>query len=503
MFKTKKRGLSLISRMLVAVMIIQLFIAAPFAVQAKDISTQAELYVSPSGSDANDGLSAETAFATLAKARDAVRAINDDMTGDIYVYLMDGTWELDETLTFDERDSGTNGFTVHSQAAPGAKPIMSGGKQIDATWTVAEDVNWLSNGLKAYKTSFVRDDKIRSIYVNDQRASMTRKTTRPKRSVGSYRVNAGQADWAWVSGSKPSGNVFNSSFLPANTRNPQNIELESGSTWVKAVVCAASLEDIGNDETQVNFQMPYAAMAQTLNWNCAYNPTGNNDVTNVFEWLSKEGEFYFDQAGSTLYYIPRAGEDMSEAEGIVPELDQLINITGSQPLNTYVENIVFDGIKFAYADWNLYEVEGSHGNATVQAATVINKYADGNWHNDIYRSYDVPTAAIQVNTAKNVKFINGEISNTGYLGIHLENDVWNCDVTGNYIAQTGGAGVVIGHPQHVYENDTPAHRVGNGATYDKEKFPAGTESAPKHINITNNYLLENCYFFPCNDTITY
>ncbi len=502
MFKTKKRGLSMISRLLVAVMILQLFLAAPFAVQAKEIVGQAEFYVSPTGSDSNDGLSADTAFATLEKARDAVRKINGNMTGDITVYLMDGTWELDETFKLDERDSGTNGFTVRYQAAPGAKPIISGGKTIDAEWEVAEDVDWLQNGLVAYKTHFERDDKIRAIYVNDQRASMTRKTARPKRSAGTYAVTKGQADWAWVSGSKAAGNVFNSSFLPADTRNPQNIELESGSTWVKAVVCADTLQDIGNGETQVNFQMPYAAMAQTLSWNCNYNPTGNNDVTNVFEWLSKEGEFYFDQAGSTLYYIPRAGEDVNTAEVIVPVLDQLVNITGSKPLNTYAENIVFEGIKFAYTDWNLYEVEGSHGNATVQAATVITKYADGNWHNDIYRAYDVPTAAIQVNTAKNIQFINGEISNTGYLGIHLENDVWNCDVSGNYVGQTGGAGIVIGHPQHVYENDPDDYRVGNGATADKEKFARGTESVPKHINIMNNYLLENCYFFPGNAPIT-
>ena len=487
----------------------QYLISDAFKVWLTDPSTQEEdeetneFYVSPNGSDENDGKSAETPFATLEKARDAVREINGDMQEDITVYLMDGTWELDETLKFDERDSGTNGFDIHYVAAEGAKPIISGGKTIDAEWEVAEDVDWLQNGLVAYKTHFERDDKIRAIYVNDQRASMTRKTARPKRSAGTYSVTKGQADWAWTSGSKAAGNVFASDFLPANTRNPQNIELESGSTWVKAVVCAASLEDIGNNETQVNFQMPYAAMAQTLSWNCNYNPTGNNDVTNVFEWLSKEGEFYFDQAGSTLYYIPRAGEDMDTAEVIVPVLDQLVNVTGSKPLDTYAENIVFDGIKFAYTDWNLYEVEGSHGNATVQAATVITKYADGNWHNDMYRAYDVPTAAIQVNTAKNIQFINGEISNTGYLGIHLENDVWYCDVSGNYVGQTGGAGIVIGHPQHVYENDPDDYKVGsNGATADKEKFARGTESVPKHINIMNNYLLENCYFFPGNAPIT-
>ena len=467
----------------------------------EDAPVMAAFYVSPTGSDRNDGLSQQSPFATLERARDAVRAVNANMTGDIVVYLMDGVWELSDTLRFDERDSGTNGHFVCYQALPGAKPVVSGGRQLDADWTVAGEVNWLRGGLVAYKTPLVRNDKLRAVYVNDQRASMTRKTLQPKRSVGSYSITAGQADWAWVSGSKPSGNVFNSADLPADARNPRNIELESGSTWVKAQVCAASLQDIGGGETQVNFQMPYAAIAQSLLWNCAYTPTGRNDVTNVFEWLSKAGEFYFDQAGGMLYYIPRPGEDIHSAEVVVPELDQLIDVRGSVPMEKYAENIIFDGIKFAYTDWNLVEVGGSHGNCTQQGATILTKYS-GNWHNDIYRAYDIPPAAIQINTAKNVRVLNGEVSNTGYLGLHLENDVWDCDVTGNFIARTGGAGVVIGHLQHVYENDTPAHRVGNGAPNTKEKFPAGTESAPKHIRITNNYLLENCYFFPGNSPIT-
>ena len=254
--------------------------AAKDPVQAPVMAT---FYVNPDGSDQNDGLSPQTPFASLEKARDEVRKINTHMTGDIVVCLMDGVWELSETLCFDERDSGTDGFFVRYEAAPGAKPVISGGSRLDTDWTVAGDVTWLRGGLTAYKTPLVRDDKLRAVYINDQRASMTRKTLTPKRAVGTYRVTAGQADWAWVSGSNSAGNVFSSSDLPANTRNPQNIELESGSTWVKAMVCAAALKDIGNGETQVDFQMPYGAIAQTLQWNCAYSPTGRNDVTNVYE----------------------------------------------------------------------------------------------------------------------------------------------------------------------------------------------------------------------------
>ena len=114
-----------------------------------------------------------------------------------------------------------------------------------------------------------------------------------------------------------------------------------------------------------------------------------------------------------------------------------------------------------------------------------------------------PPAAIHVTTAHDIDFIDGGIELTGYLGIHLENDVYDCSIIGNYIAHTGGGGITVGHLQHMYENDTEEQRVSEtSAGPDKEKFAYGTEAVPKNITIKNNYLLENCYFFPGNSPIT-
>ncbi len=434
----------------------------------------------------------------------------DKDSGDIVVKIAGGLYELEDTIVFDENDSGNENCTIYYEAVDGEEPIISGGKLLEGDWEEATEVDWLDDGIKAYKTDLVRNDKLRAIYVNGERASMTRRSARPLRSVGNYSVTKGEADWAWISKSGiKEGNVFAADFgLPADTRNPQNIELESGSTWVKAIVCADTLEETPEGDTQVNFQMPYAAIAQQPSWNCNYNPTGNNDVVNVFEWLSEPGEFYFDQAGSTLYYIPKEGEDMADAEVIIPELVTLVDIKGSTPKQDYAAHITFRGLTFAYSDWNLAEVDGSHGNATVQGCTYMNKFSTGNWHDDMYRSYDVAPAAVHATSAHDIAILDGKIEMTGYLGFHAENDVYNIEVTGNYIGHTGGGGVTIGHPQHVYENDTEEHWVGgsgsNNAGPDKEKFQNGTEAVPKNIYIRNNYFLENCYFFPgCSPIATY
>ena len=137
---------------------------------------------------------------------------------------------------------------------------------------------------------------------------------------------------------------------------------------------------------------------------------------------------------------------MADAEVIIPELVTLVDIKGSTPKQDYAAHITFRGLTFAYSDWNLAEVDGSHGNATVQGCTYMNKFSTGNWHDDMYRSYDVAPAAVHATSAHDIAILDGKIEMTGYLGFHAENDVYNIEVTGNYIGHTGGGGVTIGIP---------------------------------------------------------
>ena len=64
----------------------------------------AEFHVSPNGHDSNPGTKAKP-FRTVAKARDAVRALKQK--GGHKILLRGGNYFLAETLEFDKRDSGT------------------------------------------------------------------------------------------------------------------------------------------------------------------------------------------------------------------------------------------------------------------------------------------------------------------------------------------------------------------------------------------------------------
>ena len=113
----------LISLMLVFLLVLGGINVLPAA--AAEEETQ--VYVSPDGDDNNAGtLSAP--FKTIERARNAVRdIIAQGMTSDVAVILRGGIYYLSETLTFDDRDSGNNGYNVIYTNYPGEEPILDGG----------------------------------------------------------------------------------------------------------------------------------------------------------------------------------------------------------------------------------------------------------------------------------------------------------------------------------------------------------------------------------------
>ena len=104
-------------------------------------STPAEriIYVSPTGNDETGDGSQSTPFASMDKARIAVRDMKKS-GGDIVVEFADGFYQLSDTVTFDENDSGSKSAKVIYRAAKGAHPIISGGKLFDGEWEPASEV---------------------------------------------------------------------------------------------------------------------------------------------------------------------------------------------------------------------------------------------------------------------------------------------------------------------------------------------------------------------------
>ena len=95
-----------------------LWVAMASSVFARDV------YVSPSGDDANSG-TLEKPFATLQRAQQEARQKHGD------VFLRGGTYYLPAALVFTAEDSGTKDAPVVFQNYQGEKAVVSGGVRLD------------------------------------------------------------------------------------------------------------------------------------------------------------------------------------------------------------------------------------------------------------------------------------------------------------------------------------------------------------------------------------
>jgi len=358
-----------------------------FTLTINNLFAQINFYVSPNGSDKSNG-TISTPFATLTKAKEAVKMAGLNMQSDAIVYLRGGTYKLSSTLTFNKENSGTNGHYVIYRNYPGERPIISGGLKVN---------NWVLYDRKKniYRAKIPPGLYFRQIYVNDKRAIRARS----------------------IDGSGWSYNKIGYRCPPEVSRwkNIKDVEVVNEKDWIFGRGPVANVTG-----TQVTMQEPY--------WHDANLKEGGVDaphwIENAYELLDSDGEWYLDKSVAMLYYKPRAGEVMNKAEVIVPKLEVLIKASN-------LENVKFEGVTFAYATW-LYP-NSNHGYPNLQA--------DGLWGNDINQ---VPGNLI-FDHSINLSFDSNIFTHLGVDGLQLFDGCKNNRIYNNVFRDISGSGISIGN----------------------------------------------------------
>ena len=106
--------------------------------EAAESPAKADFYVSVDGDDRWSGTlpvanaqSSDGPFATLARARDAVRELKRHSPGrDVLVLIRKGLYRLEKTVVFGQGDSGEGDCSVTYAAWPGERPVFSSGRPI-------------------------------------------------------------------------------------------------------------------------------------------------------------------------------------------------------------------------------------------------------------------------------------------------------------------------------------------------------------------------------------
>ena len=287
------------------------------------------VYVSAEGSDDGDG-SIKNPFRTVEKAKEYVRTVNGDMKGDITVYFRGGVYPIEDTLRFDESDSGSNGYYITYKAYNNEPVKFSGGKTV-ANWQKYNDKIWCAD--------WDGTEHVRQLYVNDRRA-------RRAQSEELYAIKSIYSD---NDAAYKYDGVVTDAVKFLNYENKQDIQIHIAIGWKSFLI---NVEDIVPKNSGCIFLLHRKSFMSACTCSQHYIEPGIQFyVENAFEELDREGEFYYNRAQKKLYYMPRTDEDMTNAEVYLASTEKLVEIKGENS-NRRVHNINFDGITFAHAAWN-------------------------------------------------------------------------------------------------------------------------------------------------------
>ncbi|MFB9278785.1 S-layer homology domain-containing protein [Cohnella cellulosilytica] len=454
-------------------------------------AVQAELYVSPSGNDGEDGSELHP-FRTLRRAQEAVRAINSDMTGDIIVYLRGGVFPVNDTWTLTAQDSGTNGYRIVYKAYPGEKPVLSGAKEI-AGWSPLGD----GSGIWAAAVPDVRDT--RQFYINGKKGVLARGDE--IKVEGWSTVNDPDMarhnlveTFTGYQGSLPVYSQYATSAKyreMAGWRNPDQIEFVYDVAWTHSVIPVDGIAaDPHGDGVIITMRNPAFRDVQIKDGVQVEDPSY---IQNAYELLDEPGEWYFDRTGRTLYYMPRAGEEMRTAQAIVPVVEQLMTLEGT--LDAPVHHISFENLAFEHTTPLRTSEEG---HVEIQANIVKDPGIDLH-----HTSYMKVPSGISLSAAQHISFERNQFQLFGAGVIDIDNGSSDNRIRGSVFREIAGGGVQIGgfqledaHPddeRKIVKNNVVTNNFFNKIGTDFKGSVAIFAGYTEGTTITHNEIYDTSY----------
>ena len=384
-------------------------------------------YVSPAGNDGAAGTK-ERPFKSVAKARDAVRALKKrqggKLTRPVTVYLRGGNYYLSEPLVLTPDDGGTKEAPVTYAAFEDEKPVLSGGRAV---------TGWTKRPLDGRDTRAAKlpasQIPLRSLWVNGKRATRARTPNKGQPLFKVAAVPGATPEWTkGVDNFKFSGDDLKA--WPALKDSGAEVMLMS--RWVESRLPVVEVDEAAK---LVRFSKPSVFETQVDD---RYWIEGHRQL------LDELGEWHFDRTTSTLYYLPRPGEDMAKAEAVVPAISQVLRIEGKPEAGKTVDYVTFRGVAFSHADWG----SGWPGaDAKLDNRAGFNQAAIG-----------VP-GAVFAEGARHCTFENCTFAHLGTYAIELARGCQSNRVTRCTLTDLGAGGVKIGETQ-IRKNDAD-QAIGN------------------------------------------
>mgnify|MGYP003634393116 CR=1 FL=1 len=411
-----------------------------------------EIWVSNTGKDTNNGTK-ESPFATLSMAlREArnMRRLKDPSIKDgIHIILMDGIFNLEESVFIRPEDSGTPDSPTFIEAQSGMKPILSGGVQI-LHWKESESINGLNEGIvweaEVPKKGGSTID-FRQLWVNGEKAVRAKSTSGAKMDRILSWDKASQTCWI--------------PFKDKSVKFESGMEMFIQQWWAIANLRIKDIE-VKGDSAKLYFEQPESRIESEHPWPAPWisKKTGNSAffLNNAKSFLDEPGEWYLDKEKSKIYYFPRKGEDLASAKVIVPVLENLVEVKGV--IDNPVHHVYFKGVSFQYSNWLR---PSQQGHVPLQAGMyMLDAYKlktpgtpdKAGLENQAWIGR--PRAAVEVNFSNNIRFEGCTFQYVSSTGLDLNKGTNHNLVKGNLFKDIGGSAINVGvFSEEAFETHLP------------------------------------------------
>ena len=401
-----------------------------------------EIWISPKGSDFNDGTCQSpkaTLTSALRQAREWRRTEDNRIQGGITIYMEGGTYAFYEPVFIRPEDSGTKESPTIIRSVGDEKVILSGGISINGwkkqgkVWVADVPVFngrpldfrqlWV-NGKKAVRARDVEDfEKMNRICSVDEKNEILYV---PAVSIRRLIDNKGNLK------AKYAEMVLHQMWCVANLRI-RSVEVQGDSAAIR----------FHQPESRIQFEHPWPhPMVTTDGHNSAFY------LTNARELQDVPGEWYHDIDARKVYYYPREGEKMQEAEVIVPAVETLVRVEGT--LDRPVCHIRFEKITFSYTTWmrpsekghiplqaGMYLTDGYRIDPKMQRDYLNHPLDNQGW-------LGRPAAAVRVVAARQIDFERCRFEHLGSTGLDYEEAVQGGVVRGCLFLDIAGNGLLVG-----------------------------------------------------------
>ena len=401
-----------------------------------------EIWISPKGSDFNDGTRQSpkaTLTSALRQAREWRRTEDNRIQGGITIYMEGGTYAFYEPVFIRPEDSGTKESPTIIRSVGDEKVILSGGISINGwkkqgkVWVADVPVFngrpldfrqlWV-NGKKAVRARDVEDyEKMNRICSVDEKNEILYV---PAVSIRRLIDNKGNLK------AKYAEMVLHQMWCVANLRI-RSVEVQGDSAAIR----------FHQPESRIQFEHPWPRPMVTTN--------GHNSafyLTNARELQDVPGEWYHDIDARKVYYYPREGEKMQEAEVIVPAVETLVRVEGT--VDRPVCHIRFEKITFSYTTWmrpsekghvplqaGMYLTDGYRIDPKMQRNYLNHPLDNQGW-------LGRPAAAVRVVAARQIDFERCRFEHLGSTGLDYEEAVQGGVVRGCLFRDIAGNGLLVG-----------------------------------------------------------